>query len=210
MTTVADLDLFDLNSNKVGKFEVSDTFFLPEVNSAVLYEVVKNQLANRRRGTHCTKTKAEVRGGGKKPWKQKHTGRARQGSTRNPHWVGGGRAFGPKPRDYSYSVPKKVRRLALRSALTTHFKNGSFFVLDNMSLPQIKTKLAGVVLEKFKTPSALFVDVDNQGLMLSVRNLPTSKYLHAVGVNVYDLLNYKSVLISKAAMQKLQEFLANV
>ena len=206
---MAKIDVFDIQKKKVGDIELADAVFGVTVNESLFYEVIKNQLANRRRGTHDTKTKAEVRGGGKKPWKQKHTGRARTGSTRNPHWVGGGAAFGPKPRDYSYDVPKKVRRGALRSALSKKLAESTLVVLDNFKLADIKTKNVLAVLEKFGTESALIVDESNDMLMRSTRNLAKAKFLPREGLNVYDLLNYKHVFLTRSAVEKLQGALAH-
>jgi large subunit ribosomal protein L4 len=199
------LDVFSLDKKKVGDIELKDEVFAADVNKALFYEVVKSQLASRRRGTHMTKTKADVRGGGKKPWKQKHTGNARTGSTRNPNWVGGGVAFGPKPRDYSYRLPRKVRKGALRSALSLRAKEKALTVLDVAKLDAIKTKQVVAMLEKFGVESALIVDKKNQNLMLSTRNLVKAKYLQQEGINVYDVLRYKHLFLTKEAALKLQE-----
>lgn len=206
---MAKIDVFDIQKKKVGDIELADTVFGVTVNESLFYEVIKSQLASRRRGTHDTKTKAEVRGGGKKPWKQKHTGRARTGSTRNPHWVGGGVAFGPKPRDYSYDVPKKVRRGALRSALSKKLAESTLTILDNFKLSEVKTKQVAQFLEKFGTESALIIDESNEALMKSTRNLVKAKFLAREGVNVYDLLNYKHVFLTRSAVEKLQGALAH-
>ena len=208
------VDLFSINKKKVGSLDLSDDVFGVKVNDALFYEVVKSQLASRRRGTHSTKTKAEVRGGGKKPWKQKHTGRARTGSTRNPHWVGGGVAFGPHPRDYSYKVPRKVRRGALRSALSLRAKENTLFILDGFELDAIKTKKVAAVLAAFGTESALIVDSGadgkvNENLMRSTRNLVKAKYLPEGGINVYDVLRYKNLFLTRAAVEKLTGNLAH-
>lgn len=206
---MAKIDVFDIQKKKVGDIELADTVFGVKVNEALFYEVIKSQLAARRRGTHDSKTKAEVRGGGRKPWKQKHTGRARTGSTRNPHWVGGGVAFGPKPRDYSYDVPKKVRRGALRSALSKKVADQQLVILDNFKLSDIKTKNVAAVLEKFGVDSALIVDETNEVLMKSTRNLAQAKFLQREGLNVYDLLNYKHVFLTRSAVEKIQGALAH-
>jgi large subunit ribosomal protein L4 len=203
------VDLFSIDNKKVGSLDLSDDVFGVKVNDALFYEVVKSQLASRRRGTHSTKTKAEVRGGGKKPWKQKHTGRARTGSTRNPNWVGGGVAFGPRPRDYSYKVPRKVRRGALRSALSLKAKENTLFVLDGFELDEIKTKKVQAVLAAFGAESALIVDGANDKLMRSTRNLVKAKYLPDGGINVYDLLRYKHLFLTRGAVEKLTGTLAH-
>ncbi len=203
------LDVFSLDKKKVGDIELSADVFGAEVNDALHYEMVKSQLASRRRGTHDTKTKAEVRGGGKKPWKQKHTGRARTGSTRNPHWVGGGVAFGPHPRDYSYRLPRKVRRGALRSALSLKAKEHAIFVIDNFDLKEIKTKRVAEILAAFGAESALIIDDTNEKLMRSTRNLVKAKYLPEGGINVYDLLRYTHLFLTKGAVEKLQGALAH-
>jgi len=206
---MAKFDVYNIEKKKVGDIELSDDVFGAKVNDALFYEVVKMQLASRRRGTHSTKTKAEVRGGGKKPWKQKHTGRARTGSTRNPNWVGGGVAFGPKPRDYSYSVPKKVKKGALRSALSLRAKTKTLTVLDSFKLDAVKTKQVKEILEKFGVESALIIDEKNQSLMLSTRNLAKAKYLPNEGVNVYDVLKYKHLFLTRPAAEKIQGVLTN-
>lgn len=203
------VDIFSIDNKKVGSLDLSEDVFGVKVNEALFYEVVKSQLASRRRGTHSTKTKAEVRGGGKKPWKQKHTGRARTGSTRNPNWVGGGVAFGPHPRDYSYKVPRKVRRGALRSALSLKAKEKSLFILDTFELDEIKTKKVAAMLAAFGTESALIVDGVNEKLMRSTRNLVKAKYLPETGINVYDLLRYKNLFLTRASVEKLTGNLAH-
>ena len=199
------VEVYSIEKKKVGDVELADDVFGAHVNKALFYEVVKSQLASRRRGTHDTKTKAEVRGGGKKPWKQKHTGRARTGSTRNPHWVGGGVAFGPKPRDYSYRVPAKVRQGALRSALSLRLKEKTLTIIDSLDLKGAKTSQVADFLAKFDAESALIVDQKNDNLMKSTRNLQKAKFLPEGGVNVYDILRYKHLFITKQAAQKLSE-----
>jgi len=205
---MAKVDVYSIEQKKVGDVELSDDVFGAKVNTALFYEVVKAQLASRRRGTHKSLTKAEVRGGGKKPWKQKHTGRARSGSTRNPHWVGGGTAFGPKPRDYSYQPPKKMRQGALRSALSLRLKEKQLTVIDGFKIDKPQTKKMEAFLAKFGQESALIVDVENQNLMLSTRNLATAKFLPNVGLNVYDVLRYKHLFLTKEAVAKITGALA--
>jgi len=205
---MAKVDVFSFEQKKVGDIELNDDVFGAKVNTALFYEVVKAQLASRRRGTHKSLTKAEVRGGGKKPWKQKHTGRARSGSIRNPHWVGGGTAFGPKPRDYSYQPPKKMRKGALRSALSLRLKENMLTVIDGFKIDTPKTKQIEAFLAKFGQESALIVDVENQNLMLSTRNLATAKFLPNVGLNVYDVLRYKHLFLTREAVAKVTGVLA--
>lgn len=202
------VEVFSVDKKKVGEIELSDEVFGSHVNKALFYEVVKMQLASRRRGTHDTKTKGEVRGGGKKPWKQKHTGRARTGSTRNPHWVGGGVAFGPKPRDYSYRVPAKVRSGALRSALAMRLKEKAFTVIDAIDFKSPKTKNVATMLEAFGVESALIVDQKNDNLMRSTRNLQKAKFLPDNGVNVYDILRYNHLFVTKSAVAELAKRLS--
>ena len=214
------LDTYDLSSAKTsGSVEVDDSIFAAEVKDYLYWEVVNWQRARRRQGTHATKNRSAVRGGGRKPWKQKGTGRARQGTRRAPHWVGGGVTFGPSPRDYSFKMPKKKRRAALRSALSEKAANGQIRVCDSLSFPEIKTKHAVSALGKFEVEKALFVDVTerndknelqhNDNLRLSVRNLPNAKYVAAEGINVEDLLKYGVLFISKPALDQVQEALKN-
>lgn len=197
------LDVYNTAKKKVGSVEVPDEVFAAEVNDAVLWEQVKAQTASRRRGTHSTKTRAEVSGGGIKPFRQKGTGRARQGSSRAPNHVGGGKVFGPKPRDYSYSLPRSARRAALRSALSMRAKESRILVLDKFELSEAKTKQAVECLERLGCPSALVVDVKNDALKLSVRNLQEAKYLAAEGINVYDVLNHQQLVLTQAALPEI-------
>lgn len=212
------LEIYDLGTAKsAGEIDVDDSVFGADVKEYLFWEVVNWQRARRRAGTHKTKGRSEVAGGGRKPWKQKGTGRARQGSTRAPHWVGGGTVFGPTPRDYSYSMPKKKRREALRSALSQKAALKQIRVVDTLAFPDIKTKAAAGVLNRFDAPKALFVDVTsrdgenqvqhNENLRLSVRNLKNAKYLAAEGLNVEDLLHYDLLFISKPAVEQVQEAL---
>lgn len=212
------LDIYDLGSAKsAGEIDVDDAIFGTEVREYLFWEVVNWQRARRRAGTHKTKTRAEVRGGGRKPWRQKGTGRARQGTIRAPHWVGGGTVFGPTPRDYSYKMPKKKRAAALRSALSQKAAENQIRVIDSLELGEIKTKAAAAILDRFDAPKALFVDTTtrheggavehNDNLRLSVRNLKNAKYLAAEGLNVEDLLRYDVLFISKNAVEQVQEAL---
>lgn len=214
------LDTYDLSSAKTsGSIEVDETVFAAPVKEYLYWEVVNWQRARRRQGTANTKNRTAVRGGGRKPWKQKGTGRARAGTRRSPLWVGGGVTFGPTTRDYSYQMPKKKRRAALRSALSEKAANGQIRVCEDLSFPEIKTKHAATTLNKFEAPKALFVDVTsrddanalhhNENVRLSVRNLPNAKYIAAEGLNVEDLLNYQILFISKPALEQVQEALKN-
>ena len=212
------LEIYDLGTAKTaGEIDVDDAIFGDKVREHLFWEVVNWQRARRRAGTHKTKGRSEVRGGGRKPWRQKGTGRARQGTIRAPHWVGGGTVFGPTPRDYSYAMPKKKRRAALRSALSQKAAQNRIRVIDTLDFPEIKTKQAAAVLDRFETPKALFVDTTgrddagavqhNEKLRLSVRNLKNAKYLAAEGINVEDLLKYDLLFISKSAVEQVQEAL---
>ena len=208
---MAQIDLYNLSREKVGEVELRDEVFNGPVKPHLFYEVVKWQLAKRRRGTASTKTRAEVSGGGRKPWRQKGLGRARAGSIRSPLWRGGGVVFGPKPRDYSYPLPKKVRKAALRSALSLRYKEGKLTVLDGFDLGQIKTKLFVEAMEKLglKGEKVLIVtDGKDEVLERSARNVPWAKVLRCEGLNVYDVLNYRHLLILRSALPKIEERLA--
>ena len=199
------LDVVDIQGKKVGTLEVADAVFGAPVREDLFWEVVKAQRAARRAGTHATKTVKDVRGGGKKPYKQKGTGNARQGSTRAPHFVGGGVVFGPHPRDYSYTVPKKVRRMALASALSLRAKESKVVIVDQLAFATPKTKQMVGVLKALGLGKALVVDKrDNGGLTKSVRNLASAKYLAPEGLNVYDILNYPSLVITRDAVKAVE------
>lgn len=199
------LDVYDIEKKKVGAIDLSDEVFGSEVNESLIHEVVKMQLANRRAGTSKTKTRSEVSGGRAKPWKQKGTGRARSGSNTSPIWVRGGSAFGPKPRDYSYTVPKKVRKGALRSALSMKVSEGKVWVIKDFDLDGIKTKNALEILKRFGAENALFVshqDMDN--FERSSRNLRRFKMIRPQGLNVYDILSYDKLLILESTAPVLE------
>jgi large subunit ribosomal protein L4 len=202
--------LYDMSGAQIGEVELNDSLFGIEPNEAVLYDFVKMQLANKRVGTASVKTRAEVSGGGRKPFRQKGTGRARAGSIRSPLWRGGGIVFGPQPRDYSYRLPRKVRRLALKSALSSKFKNDSIIVVDALNFEAPKTKLMVETLQNLKAGrKALVVTADgDQNVSKSARNIPGVKPLRADFVNVYDLLNYDTLLITKDAVARLEEVYA--
>ena len=199
------LDVFDIRKKKVGSIELPDEIFGAEVKQGLLWEQVKAQRASRRRGTHATKTRAEVSGGGIKPYKQKGTGQARQGSIRAPHYVGGGTVFGPQPRDYSYRLPRSGRRAALRIALSLRAKEQNLMVLDTFKIDKPKTKAVVEFLEKFGTTSVLIVDLENENLKLSARNLTTSKFVEVEGLNVYDILDYDKLVVTQAAVPAIVE-----
>ncbi|WP_342753104.1 50S ribosomal protein L4 [Shouchella clausii] len=204
------VSLFNQTGSQVGEIELADNVFGVEPNESVLHDAVVMQQASLRQGTHKTKGRSEVRGGGRKPWRQKGTGRARQGSIRSPQWVGGGVVFGPTPRSYSYKLPKKVRRLAIKSALSSKVKDSELVVLDDLKLEAIKTKAMKDVLASLSVDSkALVVTADyNENVALSARNLPGITFLTADGVNVLDLLKHEKLVITKAAVEKVEEVLA--
>ena len=202
--------VYDMNGTQVGDMELNDNVFGIKPNKAVLYDFVKMQMANKRAGTASSKTRAEIRGGGKKPWRQKGTGKARAGSSRSPIWKGGGIIFGPRTRDFSYRLPKKVRRLAMRSALSSKVQEDSIIILDKLSFEQPKTKLMIQVLNNLDINNkTLIVTADgNENTYRSARNIPGVKSLKADFVNVYDLLKYDTLLITKEAIEMVEEVFA--
>ncbi len=204
------VNVYNMLGEQVGEIELSDNIFGIEVNQHVVYEVVKNQLANKRQGTQSTKTRAEVRGGGRKPWKQKGTGRARQGSTRAPHFTGGGVTFGPKPRDYSYKVPKKIRRLALKSALTSKVLNNEIIVIDEINFETPKTKDMANFLSKINADKKALIVMGekNTNVIKSASNIPNVATALVNTINVYDILKYNSFIITKDAVRKVEEVYA--
>jgi len=198
--------VYNMSGQQVGEIELSDAVFGIEPNGAAMHEAVKNHLANRRQGTQSTLTRAEVSGGGKKPWRQKGTGRARQGSTRSPQWTHGGIAFGPKPRDYSYSINKKLRRLALLSALSEKAAAGDVVVVDNLDLSEIKTKSVVKFLSAIEAKKALIVTPEvRSNVVLSARNIQGVKTTTYNILNTYDVLGGGKFVIDRAAVEKLQE-----
>ncbi|GHU87090.1 50S ribosomal protein L4 [Clostridia bacterium] len=201
------VSVYNMDGKVVGDIELSDAVFGIAPHEAAMHEVIKNHLANRRQGTQSTLTRAEVRGGGRKPWRQKGTGRARQGSTRAPQWTHGGIAFGPKPRSYRYSVNKKIRRLAMLSALSSKVAEGEIKVIDNLSLPEIKTKAFKTFLEKLNvTGKALVVTPETrENVYKSARNLPGVHALISGTLNVYDILNHGAFIADKAVIARLEE-----
>jgi len=197
---MATIEVKNLDGKSVGKVDLDDSVFGVEVNEHLLWEVVKAQRAKRRAGTHSTKRRDEVRGGGKKPYKQKGTGNARQGSTRAPNYVGGGKVFTPKPRDYEYHVPKKVMAGALRSALSLRAKEQKVVVVDSFTFDAPKTKLVDKAIKTLGGKSALLVDAKNETLRKSTRNLQHAKYLATEGLNVYDVLDHETLIMSRATL----------
>ena len=206
---MATVDVKNIQGQIVGKIDLEPAIFDVEINEHAVHMAVVQYLANQRQGTKSTKTRAEVRGGGRKPWRQKGTGRARQGSTRSPQWVGGGVVFAPKPRDFSFKLNKKLKRLALKSVLTDKVKQGNLVVLESLDLPEIKTKSMVSVCSSLELGKALFVmDGSNTNVMLSARNIPTVKTAGVNTINVYDILNHESLVVTKEAVEKIQEVYA--
>ena len=206
---MANVKVVNMSGSEVGSIELNDSIFAVEVNTHVMHQAVVQYLANKRQGTQSALTRAEVRGGGRKPWRQKGTGRARQGSTRSPQWTGGGVVFAPKPRDYSFKLNKKVKRLALKSALTTKVNDGKFVVVDEINLPEMKTKEMVKVLNNLNVNKSLVVLEDaNEKAVVAARNIPTVKTASVSTINVYDILKYDSVVVTKAAVEKIEEVYA--
>jgi len=198
-------DVFDIEKKKVSQVDLNDAVFGAEVNDAIIYDVVKMQLASRRSGTASTKTRSDVRGGGKKPWRQKGTGRARAGTTRSPIWRGGGIVFGPHPRDYSYSIPKKVRKKAVISALSMKFKDNKMLILKDFPMEKISTRVFKSVVDLFSLKKALFVlDENNEVLLKSSRNMKNVKMIRSEGINVYDILNHEHLILLEPSVKKIE------
>ncbi|KUK40695.1 MAG: 50S ribosomal protein L4 [Clostridia bacterium 62_21] len=202
--------VYNTQGEQVGEIDLKDEIFGAPVNEAVLHEVMVMYRANRRRGTHDTKTRAEVAGGGRKPWRQKGTGRARHGSIRSPIWRGGGIVFGPHPRDYGYQVPKKVRRLALKSALSSRVREGKLLVLDRLELDAPRTKEMVRILDNLQIKdSALVVTGEkNENVVKSARNLPGIMSTEASLLNAYDILRHGTVVMTRDAVARVEEVLA--
>ncbi len=202
--------VFNVSGQQVSEIELNDSVFGVKVNEHVLYEVVKNQLANKRQGTQSTLTRSEVRGGGRKPWRQKGTGRARHGTIRSPLWSGGGVVFAPKPRDYRYTLPKKVRRLAMKSALTSKVNSNELIVLDELQLTAPKTKDMVNILKNLNVDKkALIVMAEkNEAVIKSANNIPGVETTLVNTLNVYDILKYDQFIITKDAVEKVEEVYA--
>jgi len=202
-------NVFNMAGQQVGEIELSEAVFGIEPNQAVVHEVVKNHLANCRQGTQSALTRAEVSGGGKKPWRQKGTGHARQGATRAPQWTHGGIVFAPKPRSYRYTVNKKVKRLALKSALSAKAAEGSLLVVDEIKLPEIKTKAMQQFLDAVKATKAVVITPEvNDNVVKSARNIPGVVTTTANILSVYDIVNAKQLVIDKAALAIIEEVYA--
>lgn len=207
---MAKVALYNVSGQSVGEIELNDNVFGIEVNEHAVYEAVKSLLANKRQGTQSVKTRGEVRGGGRKPWRQKGTGRARQGSTRSPNWVGGGVVFAPKPRDYSYRINRKVRQLAMKSALTSKVESAELKVLDTLTFEAPKTKEMLAVLKNLnvgKKTLIVLAEVDD-AVIKSASNLPNVETTLASTLNVYDILNNDSFIMTEAAVRKVEEVYA--
>jgi len=203
-------DVFDIKGEKVGEVEIRDEVFNCDVKPYLMHDVVTMQLAKRRRGTAATKTRKEVSGGGKKPFRQKGTGRARQGTSRSPLQPGGGTVFGPHPRDYSYSIPKKVRRSALRSALSVRYSGSAIKVLDKLDLEAISTKNFNGIVKTFSLTKPLFViDKKNEVVEKSARNIPFVKVLRVEGLNVYDIIRHEQLVLTLDALKRIEEVLVS-
>lgn len=199
-------DVLNTLAEKVGEIDLNDALFSVEIKTGILHEVVCMQRANRRSGNACTKTRGDVSGGGAKPWRQKGTGRARAGSRTSPIWRGGGVTFGPKPRDYSYSLPKKVKKLALKMALSARSLEGNLVIIDNFDLPEIKTKSFVNVMSNFKFDDCLIITEDiNEIISLSARNAVGFKVLPVAGLNVYDILKYSKLMLLQSSLAKIEE-----
>jgi large subunit ribosomal protein L4 len=198
-------DVYNIKKKKVAKVELNDAVFGAEVNEAIVYDVVKMQLASRRSGTASTKTRHDVSGGGKKPWRQKGTGRARAGTTRSPIWRGGGIVFGPHPRDFSYSIPKKVRKKAVISALSMKLKQDKMLILKDFPMEKISTRIFKSVVDLFDLKKALFVLADDDiTLQKSSRNIKSIKMIRSEGINVYDILNHEHLVLLEPSIKKLE------
>ena len=206
---MAKVSVLNMEGSEVGTIELSDAVFGVEVNEHLVHQAVLNQLANNRQGTQKAKTRSEVSGGGRKPWRQKGTGHARQGSTRSPQWTGGGVVFAPKPRDYSIKLNKKERRLAIKSALTTKVNESKLIVLDSFELDEIKTKKFVAVMNNLKAEKALVVlNEKNDNVIKSANNVPTVKTALTNTINVYDILKYDTLVLTQDAVATIQEVYA--
>ena len=206
---MANVAVYNIEGKEVGTMELNDAVFGVEVNEHLVHMAVVNQLANKRQGTQKAKTRSEVSGGGRKPWRQKGTGHARQGSTRSPQWTGGGVVFAPKPRDYSFKMNKKEKRAALKSALTAKVEENKFIVIDEIALSEIKTKSIANMLKGLDVSKALVVLEDgNVNAEISARNIADVKTAKTNTINVFDVLKYNTVVATKAAVQAIEEVYA--
>ena len=206
---MANVSVYNMEGKEVGSMELNDAVFGVEVNEHLVHLAVVAQLANKRQGTQKAKTRSEVSGGGRKPWRQKGTGHARQGSTRSPQWKGGGIVFAPTPRDYTIRLNKKEKRAALRSALTSRVQDNKFIVVDELKFDEIKTRKFQNVMDNLKVSKALVVLADNdQNTVLSARNIADVKTSQVGSINVYDILKYNTVVATKAAVASIEEVYA--
>ena len=206
---MANVSVYNMEGNEVGKIDLNDAVFGVEVNEHLVHLAVVAQLANKRQGTQKAKTRSEVSGGGRKPWRQKGTGHARQGSTRSPQWKGGGTVFAPVPRDYTITLNKKEKRAALKSALTTRVQENKFIVVDELKLDEIKTKKFQTVLNNLKVTKALVViGEDSENVVKSAKNIPSVKTAYVNTINVYDILKYNTVVATKTAVANIEEVYA--
>ena len=206
MATVA---VYNIEGKEVDKLELNDNVFGVEINEHLVHLAVVSQLANGRQGTQSAKTRSEVSGGGRKPWRQKGTGHARQGSTRSPQWTGGGVVFAPKPRDYSMKMNKREKQIAIKSALTSKVQDSKLIVVDEFKLDEIKTSKFAQILDNLKAPKALVVTKDkDEKVVLSARNIPTVKTTQTNELNVFDVLKYDTVVVTKAAVATIEEVYA--
>jgi large subunit ribosomal protein L4 len=206
---MANVSVYNMEGKEVGTMELNDAVFGVEINEHLVHAVVVAQLANKRQGTQKAKTRSEVSGGGRKPWRQKGTGHARQGSTRAPQWTGGGVVFAPTPRDYTIKLNKKERRLALKSVLTAKVQESKFIVLDELKLDEIKTKKFQAVLDNLKVNKAMVVLNENdKNVVMSAKNIPNVITAQTNTINVYDILKYNTMIVTKAAVETIQEVYA--
>lgn len=206
---MANVAVYNMEGKEVGTLDLNDAVFGVEVNEHLVHMAVLQQLANNRQGTQKAKTRSEVRGGGRKPWRQKGTGHARQGSTRAPQWTGGGVVFAPTPRDYSFKINKKEKRAALKSALTSRVQENKLIVVDELKLDEIKTKQFAQVMKNLNVEKALVVINENdQNIVMSAKNIPTVKVAQTNTINVFDILKYSTVVVTKAAVATIEEVYA--
>ena len=207
---MANVSVYNMEGSEVGKMDIDDSIFAVNVNEHLMHKAVVLQLANKRQGTQKAKTRSEVRGGGKKPWRQKGTGHARQGSIRAPQWTGGGVVFAPTPRDYSFKMNKKEKVGALKSALTSRVNEEKFLIMDSLKFDEIKTKKMVSVLDALKVNKALVIldGEDNQNVELSARNIAGVRVVPFNAISVYDILKYETVVITKSAVSKIEEVYA--
>ena len=206
---MANVSVYNMEGKEVGTMELNDAVFGVEINDHLVHLAVVRQLANNRQGTQKAKTRSEVSGGGRKPWRQKGTGHARQGSTRSPQWTGGGVVFAPVPRDYSIKMNKKERRLALKSALTSRVQENKLIVLEDLTLDEAKTKAMQTVLNNLNVSKALVVlNEENKNVVLSTRNIPYGVTAYTITINVFDILKYNTLILTKSAVASIEEVYA--